>query len=84
MHEAPDEIINLRIGICIRSLILVVLLPTDERPREPEAQGRRFKLLWPQDLEVIRVQSHLVDPELGYPEFMKEITGRVYARVSKD
>jgi len=81
-HEAPDEVVNLRIAICIRSLILVVLLPTDERPREPGAQGTNFKLLWPQNMKIIQVRSHPVDPKLGYPEFMKEITGRVYARVS--
>lgn len=83
MRDAPTEIINLRIGICIRSLILIVLLPTDERPREPAAQGTRFKLLWPQKMSTLQVQTHPVNSELSYPEFMKKITGRVYARVSQ-
>jgi len=82
MRDAPTEVVNLRIGICIRSLILIVLLPTDERPREPAAQGARFKLLWPHNMSILQVQAHPVNSELGYPEFMKEITGRVYARVS--
>jgi hypothetical protein len=83
MRDAPTQIINLRTGICIRSLILITLLPTDERPREPAAQGTRFKLLWPPHMRIIEVQAHPVSSELGYPEFMKEITGRVYAGVSQ-
>jgi hypothetical protein len=74
--------VNLRISICIGSLLLVVLLPLDCRGRTPGLGHPLYRLLWPPDAKPIYVGTEIdFIPECTYGEFIKYLAGFVHAGV---
>jgi hypothetical protein len=80
---------NIRVGICINSLILIALIPSDDSPREPGApvlsnSGVKYKLLWPQDREIIPIPPTPAKSELiGYGDWIKFMVDQVNAGIRR-
>jgi hypothetical protein len=78
---------NIRVGICINALILIALIPTDDLLRHPgatnlSAAGVNYKLLWPQDQDVVPIPFVPVDnAPIGYSQWIKFMVAQVNAGV---
>ena len=82
LEDAPVHPVNLRLSLCIRSLLLVVLLPLDDRGRVPGKGHVLYELLWPLNLETIYRPTE-VGPEINrtYGEFIKYLSGFAHAGI---
>ncbi len=74
--------VNLRITIAIRSLLLIVLLPLDQRPRVAGVGHSAFRLLSPPASPTLEKPTDVdaVTPRT-YPDFIKYLSGFVHAAV---
>jgi hypothetical protein len=84
LPNAPVHPVNLRVAICIRSLLVIVLLPIDGGTRIPGRGHSLYQLLWPPDTKVIEVPTE-VGPNIArpYAEFIKYLSGLVHAGITK-
>jgi hypothetical protein len=76
--------VNVRVAICLGSLLLVVLLPMDKLGRTPGRGHELYRLLWPLDIEPVGVQLN-VDPysPRPYGELIKYLSGFAHAGVRR-
>ncbi|MDR3791962.1 MAG: hypothetical protein P4L03_01150 [Terracidiphilus sp.] len=80
---------NIRIAIYINSLLLVILIPTDELPRVPGAVsapqlGDGFVLLWPNDINPVSIPlTKLATPPQKLAEWIRFIAHQVGAGIPK-
>lgn len=82
LEDSPVHPVNLRVSICIRSLLLVVLLPLDDRGRAPGIGHPLYRLLWPPNVKPIYVPAEVsTDTAREYGEFIKYLAGFAHAGV---
>jgi hypothetical protein len=83
--DLPDSLVhpvNLRVSICIRSLLLIVLLPLDDQGRAPGIGHALYRLLWPPNVEAIYVPAEVgAATDRTYGEFIKYLAGFAHAGV---
>jgi hypothetical protein len=82
MEDSPVHPVNSRVSICIGSLLLIVLLPLDDRGRAPGIGHPLYRLLWPNNVAPIKIPTE-VGPNIARPfgEFIKYLAGFVYAGI---
>lgn len=82
LEDSPVHPVNLRVSLCIRSLLLVVLLPLDNKGRVPGKGHVLYELLWPLNTEPICMPTE-VGPEIDrtYGEFIKYLAGFAHAGI---
>jgi hypothetical protein len=85
LEDSPVHPVNLRVSVCIRSLLLVVLIPLDDRGRAPGRGHALYRLLWPLHVAPIDIPTE-VGPNTGraYGEFIKYLASFVHAGVRPD
>jgi hypothetical protein len=82
LKDSPVHPVNRRVSLCIRSLLLVVLLPLDDKGRVPGKGHVLYQLLWPPNTEAIHLPTE-VGPEINrtYGEFIKYLAGFAHAGI---
>jgi hypothetical protein len=74
--------VNVRVAICIGSLLMVVLLPMDGLGRTPGRGHALYRLLWPPNVEPVNVPTEVNPmPQQPYGEFIKYLSGFAHAGV---
>jgi hypothetical protein len=82
LADSTTHPVNLRISICVGSLLLVVLLPLDDNGRTPGLGHPLYRLLWPPDAKPIYIPTEInLFPDSTYGEFIKYLAGFVHAGV---
>jgi hypothetical protein len=82
LADSVTHPVNLRISICIGSLLLVILLPLDNNRRIPGIGHPLYRLLWPLDAKLIYIPTEInLIPDSTYGEFIKYLAGFVHAGV---
>jgi hypothetical protein len=78
--ELPGEaLLNLKITLAIRSLLLVVVLPNDSRPRIAGRDHPTFRLLWPPGLAIVDKSTDVdATTPRTYAEFVRCLSGFVH------
>lgn len=82
LEDSPVNPVNLRVSLCITSLLLVVLLPLDNKGRVPGKGHVLYELLWPLNTEPISIPTE-VGPEIDrtYGEFIKYLASFAHAGI---
>jgi hypothetical protein len=82
LPDSPVHPVNLRVSICIGALLLIVLLPLDDRKRAPGRGHVLYRLLWPPNVKPLDVPAEVdAATKLTYAQFIKYLAGFVHAGV---
>ncbi len=82
LEDSPVHPVNLRVSICIQSLLLVILIPLDDRGRAPGVGHVLYRLLWPPNVVPVPVPTKVDSAnELPYAEFIKYLASFAHAGV---